>query len=118
MIKYLYYYSSILLVLMASQYSLAATDIVNAKILDVAPDKDHGVIYVVFDSTQRGSTACVSSQNKNKYQINDLGTPISNALLSAALTALASGRLVKAVGNGTCNGRAGFETLRLLSFVH
>jgi len=99
-----------------SQFSFAATDIINAKIIDVAPDKSHGVIYVKLNSTQRGTTACSFLEYNRTYQISDLGTPISDALYSAALTALVSGKTVKVVGNGTCIGREGMEVLRLISF--
>ncbi len=101
----------------ACHISLAATEIINAKIIDVAPDKDYGVIYITLSSTQRGTTACSLSNYNNRYQISDLNSPINKALLSVALTALASGKTVKAVGDDTCTGREGIETLRLITFI-
>ena len=96
--------------------SLAATQIPNARIIDVIADKDYGVAYVVLDGVHTGTTACVLANFNDRYQIVDLDSAIGKAQLSVALVALTSGDPVKAVGNGQCTGRPGIENLRLTSF--
>ncbi|WP_347332160.1 hypothetical protein [Marinimicrobium locisalis] len=102
--------------LLAASVANAATSINSARVVDVVPDVDYGVVYVKFDADQAGSTSCVQDKYKSQYQISNLGTPIGDALLSTALTALAMNNEVRAVGRGVCDGREGMETLRLISF--
>lgn len=84
-----------------SSQAFAAGEVVGAHVTAVRSDKT-GSGYIKFDAPLSATPAsCISGHEY--YLAFDLNTPGGQGIMSIGLSALATGKTVKAVGTGSCD---------------
>ena len=82
--------------------SHAISDINNSKVVNVRADKT-GKGYIKFDKPLTGSPASCIAGGHERHLAFDLNTLGGQGVMSLALSALATGKSIRARGTGTCD---------------
>ena len=83
------------------QFAFSGAQVDEAKVVNVRVDKN-GKGYIRFDKPLTGAPAsCISGHAE--HLAFDLSTPGGKGIMSVALAAQASGKTIKAQGNGQCD---------------